>query len=197
MAHTFELPKLSQRKVSPRKSNVGSAGSTGRLSPKKATKFRKIKLSQGKYAIVDASDYEFLSQWKWHAHLSGRSKTFYAIRNVYLGKIAPGQYSKKALKMHRLLMKARPSQLVDHINGNGLDNRRKNLRFADAAQSIWNRKGSTGVTQVKGPHGASYIIGRVSLRGVRHYLGVFKTKLAARRAVQAFKRKHRGSAWTT
>lgn len=87
--------------------------------------------------------------------------------------------------MHRFLLSAKRGRIVDHINGDGLDNRRANLRLVDKYQSAQNRKYTSGVTFIKNDRGnVSSIVGRVSHRGVRHYLGVFKTVGAARAAVK-------------
>lgn len=82
---------------------------------------RLIPLTQGKFAIVDAEDYDWLSKYTWR--FINTSKTGYA--SGYFG-----YHNGKPIeiKMHRLIMSVRPGLEVDHINGNGLDNRRCNLR---------------------------------------------------------------------
>jgi len=79
---------------------------------------KKIKLTKGKFALVDDSDFEFLSQWNWHFDLS----TGYAARTLY---------PKGKAYMHRLVNKTLDNLGTDHINQNKLDNRRENLRTAD------------------------------------------------------------------
>lgn len=101
---------------------------------------KKIPLSRGKYALVDDEDYNFLSQFNWHVQ-PGR-KTDYATRGHYpVGEKGKGRVT---VRMHReimgLPMKGRDI-VVDHINDNGLDNRRKNLRVCTARE---NRQNSTG-----------------------------------------------------
>lgn len=91
--------------------------------------------------------------------------------------------------MHRVIMGAKKGQIVDHINMNGLDNRRANLRFVDKYQSMQNRGHGSGSTKIRDPKGvAKYIIGRVTVDGVRHYLGVFKTVKAASAAVKSVRK---------
>jgi len=78
-----------------------------------------IPLTQGQVAFVDEQDFESLNAYTWHA--LRRKHGFYAGRN------APHQIRPKAIAMHRQIM-GFPEGEVDHRNGNGLDNRRENLR---------------------------------------------------------------------
>ena len=94
--------------------------------------FCRIPLTQGKYAIVDPDDYFRLSKHKWFV-IKGCS-TFYAARSVNRrGK-------RYRIRMHREVIKVPDDTFVDHINQNGLDNRKANLRPATCAQNIRNRK---------------------------------------------------------
>ena len=95
--------------------------------------FRKIPLTQGKFAIVDAEDFETLNKYKWNAVRNGQN--FYAQR--YGGKCGQNQV-KGGIKMHREIMKMPQSWVVDHINQNSLDNRKANLRLATREQNSWN-----------------------------------------------------------
>lgn len=140
--------------------------------------FRKVRLTQGKSALVDAADFELVSRWKWYFHKKPADKTGYAIRNGKRGRIA----------MHAFLLGRKG---VDHANGNGLDNRRKNLRLATATQQAYNKPklkrkrtpGCKGVSVVRDRHGKpAYWIARVTVRGVRKYLGTFPSPSAASRA---------------
>lgn len=94
---------------------------------------KEIPLTQGKVAIVDAADYEWLNQWKWSVSPDGR--TFYARRTETSpeGKDVP-------VSMHRLIASAPRGVEVDHKDGNGLNNTRGNLRLATHSQ---NRHNST------------------------------------------------------
>ena len=96
----------------------------------------------GKVALVDDEDYEWLRQWKWSA---GKSPTsWYARRNGASPK-------RERIYLHRLILAAQPGQQVDHINGDGLDNRRCNLRLCTRAQNNRNRgKGPTNTSGYKG-----------------------------------------------
>ncbi len=90
---------------------------------------REIPLTQGKVAIVDDSDYSWLSKFKWHyAEWKGIG---YAKKNNK-GKIPA------ILKMHRLVIGAKDGEKVDHINRNTLDNRKANLRLVTQSQNMMN-----------------------------------------------------------
>lgn len=94
---------------------------------------KKIKLTNGGYAVVDDSDYEELSANRWRrADIDGIS---YAVRT---GTKKDGNQNAKIIFMHRYLMN-NPSPEVDHIDGNGLNNQRSNLRVATRAQNMQNR----------------------------------------------------------
>jgi len=98
-----------------------------------------IPLTQGKFAIVDAEDYDWLNQYKWYA--SKCKNTFYACR-------AEGG---KTIRMHREIMQAPKGLVCNHINHNGLDNRKSNLRLCTNAQNCYNQRASaTGTSKYKG-----------------------------------------------
>lgn len=102
-----------------------------------------IPLSRGLFATVDDADLHLVADIKWHAHPNGRvSRNYYAVNGRGGAKptIAGRRY------MHRLILGAEPEQYVDHVNGDGLDNRRVNLRIATAAD---NARNATS----KRPHG--------------------------------------------
>lgn len=88
-----------------------------------------ILLSGGHEAKVDDEDYEYLSQWKWHyAH-------GYARRNVWNGaKEKPGY-----IYMHRLINDTPQDMVTDHIDRDGLNNTRANLRSANKRLNSLNR----------------------------------------------------------
>lgn len=86
---------------------------------------KELPLSQGKTAIVDDGDFELVNQAKWYAKLEHR--VYYAM-NRRLGFL------------HRFILNAPSDKQVDHINGDGLDNRRANLRLASGSQNQHNSK---------------------------------------------------------
>lgn len=89
-----------------------------------------IKMTRGFEAIVDDEDFEFLNQLKWHANPIG--KRMYAQSGCWDKKFK----KKYNIRMHRFLLKPKSNEQVDHINGNGLDNRRCNLRILSRVQNL-------------------------------------------------------------
>jgi hypothetical protein len=98
-----------------------------------------IPLNQGKYALIDEDDFALVSQYNWFLQGLGPYHS-YAIRNLPIGS------DKKIESMHRFLMNAADDIEVDHINGDGLDNRRQNLRLATRSQNMANQKKKEGTT---------------------------------------------------
>jgi len=92
-----------------------------------------IPLTRGLVAVVD-DDAAHLGALKWHAR-TGKGLS-YAARNVVEGG------RRKTLLLHRLLIQAKPGEIVDHINGDTLDNRMSNLRIVTASENQRNRSGS-------------------------------------------------------
>jgi len=89
-----------------------------------------IKLTKGQVAIVDDEDFEELNQYKWYAHKTGN--TFYAGRNVK-------GLNRTTMHMHQTIMNAPEGADIDHINGDGLNNLKSNLRIVTHRQNTQNR----------------------------------------------------------
>lgn len=107
-----------------------------------------IPLSQGKFAIVDDEDHEALNKFKWRSLVSHHS--IYACRTDRLGS---GNCKQTTILMHRVIMNPPEGMQVDHINGNGLDNRRANLRVVTSSQNHLNtRRYRTNKSGAKGVH---------------------------------------------
>ena len=97
---------------------------------------KKIPLSQGKFALVDDQDYDVLNQWRWYALKDHR--TFYACRKT---PNPDGDSPKqKMIQMAHAVLTGKESNHIDHINGNGLDNRRSNLRLCTPSQNGANQR---------------------------------------------------------
>lgn len=140
---------------------------------------REILLTRDKTTKVDDEDYEMLAEHTWH--LNGGYAS-----NAKLGR------------MHRVLMQAPKGLMVDHANGDTLDNRRENLRLCSNSQNQANRQRSRGVSQFKGvtwqkrPSGRGFWKAQLVVRGDVLYLGAFGTDVEAAAAYNVAAQKHFG-----
>lgn len=103
-----------------------------------------IKLTRGLYARVDPEDFHRLNVHKWYAMKSG--KTFYAVRKSKL----KGGKKRKTIKMHNEVFKTPVGYEPDHINQNGLDNKKKNLRNVTHMENVRNSASRGGNSKYKG-----------------------------------------------
>ena len=134
---------------------------------------REIPLTRGYVAIVDDEDFDWLTQWSWHVARAPRGG-LYAARS----RTIPGPK-----KMHQLLIEAPKGCVPDHRNGNGLDNRRENLRVATRSQNAMNKRIRAGVSGFRGvtPNKRRWMA-KIRVSGRHHYLGNFATAAEAARA---------------
>lgn len=95
----------------------------------------RVPLTKGHTAIMDAGDVALVSKHSWCAVSAGGGKTVYAARGTHDGK---------TILLHREILGAGSGREVDHINGNGLDNRRSNLRLCSGSQNAMNRQSGWG-----------------------------------------------------
>ena len=134
---------------------------------------KKIKLTQGKVALVDDIDYEYLNQWKWFANKSGH--TFYPTRHTYKGG------KRTSIRMHQVLAERLGFEhKADHVNRNGLDNQRHNVRDATKKQNAENSRipsnNTSGYKGVSWHKKASKWLAQIWHGGSREYLGLFTNK---------------------
>ena len=98
---------------------------------------KKIKLTQDQWALVDDEDYEMLTEHKWSALRDHKTKDrFYVKRN----SPTDSNGKRKIILMHREITNAPKGKVVDHINGNPLDNRKENLRVCTQQENTMNRR---------------------------------------------------------
>lgn len=146
-----------------------------------------IPLTKGKVAIVDEADAEKVGAYKWY--VSTVSPTLlYASRKDWQGGRA------REVLMHRLITGAGPGQVVDHINGDTLDNRRSNLRLTDVQHNSWNRASQRGSrSQYRGVSvwGGKFYV-RIFLEGRNQYLGCYSDERLAARVFDYAAAKHHG-----
>ncbi|MHC4462505.1 MAG: HNH endonuclease [Planctomycetota bacterium] len=139
---------------------------------------------------MDPEDYPRLAKHKWYAVKEGRS--IYAVRSVTVGK-----RQQKGIRMHREIIKAEDGKLCDHINHNGLDNRKTNLRQVNRAQNSWNKR------KQKGRHSSQYKgvswfrvdkkwQARIQANGEKIFLGYFHNEIDAAKAYDQAAKKYHG-----
>lgn len=159
-----------------------TCGGTGR---RPLPEFAEIRLTNGKPVVVDAADVEFLSQYTWVERTAGHGfcRTSYAMAMPQRDGVRKGFF------MHRLLLNAQPDQFVDHIDGDGLNNTRANLRFATRSQNGANAapssRNTSGYKGVYFSNGHGKWAAAIRVEGARTYLGFYDTKEEAALAYNA------------
>jgi hypothetical protein len=135
---------------------------------------REIPLTQGKTALVDDEDFALVAGYKWCA-LRKKGNHWYAVRGVSTPK------GVRHIYMHRVIANPPEGMVTDHINGDGLDNRRSNIRVATKRQNAQNT--SIHRNNTCGFKGVSISRrGHITAKCQGVYLGLFKTvEDAARR----------------
>ena len=139
---------------------------------------KKIPLSQGLFALVDDEDYELVAGYIWYAARS--NATWYASTNTENPGNGNGNYRK--LHMHSLILKTAKGYMPDHIDGDGLDNRRENLRPVTYSQNAANsrkRVGCASAFKGVGRLKAGYWVARIIYNYKEIYLGAYKQERAA------------------
>lgn len=140
----------------------------------------------GRHIILyDDEDYELISSKSWYL---GTHHT----KKFYCKSVPVPRKAEKSILMHRFIMNAPPDKLIDHINGNTLDNRKVNLRLATASQNLFNSKipknNTTGFKGVVFNKRANKFM--ASARG--EHLGYFKDKIDAAIAYNNYAEKNFG-----
>lgn len=144
---------------------------------KKLIHTTKVPLSRGLFALIDNEDQELVLPYKWYA--MGPTGKEHAVRK--------DKVTRKAVWMHRVILDAQldqplqPPLMCDHVNRNGLDNRRINLRFCLRKQNLWNQGPRPG-HKYKGiwwNESHNRWAANISAHGIKYYVGEFKTDIEA------------------
>lgn len=140
-----------------------------------------IILPNGSKMLYDFADEELVNKYRWQ--FSSGYARFQKEKRV------DGKRVCERIYLHRLLTNAKEGEVVDHINGNTLDNRTSNLRITDKSGNAANSKvrvdnssGFRGVTRV-----GSKWMAQANHKGKHHYLGVYKSVEQASAAASKFR----------
>ena len=129
-----------------------------------------IPLTKGFFAKVDDEDFERLSKFKWQVNNPSKSK------HITYAKRTDRTNGSKSVSMHREIMRPPEDMDVDHIDGNGLNNQKCNLRLASPFQTCQNRKNRNHATPYKGVsfnRGDRKFQVSITVNGKRKHLGLF------------------------
>ena len=142
-----------------------------------------IPLSRGMLGLIDREDFDKVKDYGWCARFDKVGKTFYATTRTHGTRLI----------MHRLILDAPNSFVVDHIDHNGLNNRKNNIRICTQSQNCMNKKvqlnnssGYTGVSfhKIKNKYQATIMVDRKQI-----HLGTFNTALEASEVYQTAAKK--------
>ena len=141
---------------------------------------RSIELTRGQRAVVDDEDYHVVAGRSWQAQPRRDGKGWYAV-------------ARGGVRMHRLIMGVSGGRIVDHANGDGLDNRRQNLRVGTQSQNCVNRKTTPG-RYMRGTRKTRYGRWQATIKdgNKNKHLGCFATELEAHLAYVAAAKKIHG-----
>ncbi len=140
---------------------------------------KQIPLQKNRFALVDDGDFNWLSQWNWFYHKTQR--------NAYVARTKKSKGIRTKIYMHRFIMSLQKGdrRQIDHINSNGLDNRRRNLRICTSSQNGGNRKISRGTSRYKGVcyyKDRSNWVAHICKNGKSLHIGYFTTEVEAAKA---------------
>lgn len=141
---------------------------------------KEIQITRGYVAIVDDEDYERVAAHKWNAMVVRRndgSARVYAMR-----VIRKPDGGRTTVYLHRVIMGAPVGMDIDHVNGDGLDNSRSNLRACTRSENMRNRRPQGGASKYKGIHWHkrdSKWRAQIVVNGRSRHLGLFSSEVDA------------------
>lgn len=151
---------------------------------------KEIQLTQGQVALVDDEDFEILLQWKWCAQKKRLGSGFYAKRGTKVNR------KSRNLFMHRYILNLQKGQMVDHRDGNGLNNQKSNLRLCTHSQNLCNAKrhknNTSGFRGVSLDKRCQKWHAQINMNGVTHSLKYFSTPQEAAIAYNNAAKKYHG-----
>lgn len=152
---------------------------------------KELILSKGYVALVDDEDFERASQFKWSAAIRKGCTTLYA--SAYLGG---GRANRRTELLHRFILSAAKGVQVDHIDGNGLNCTRQNLRLATISQNRRNRgktvSNKSGFKGVYWHKDKQKFAAQIKLDAKLIHLGKFNSAEEAARAYDVAAKKYHG-----
>lgn len=144
-----------------------------------------IPLTKGMFSVVDYEDYVEFIKRNWTTKESGGKKFYAVFRN-----------GKDILKMHRLITNCPDGKMVDHINGDTLDNRRSNLRVCSSHENQCNQKlnsrNASGYRGVFWDNGRGKWCAKINCKGKQITAGYFESKENAATAFNFLSAKYHG-----
>jgi len=151
--------------------------------------FRRLRMSQPRYAKVDSDDYYRLRKYEWFAQ--GGAPNYYAVREVGTSK----EKRRTVIYLHKEIIDVPDGMLIDHINHDGMDNRKANLRQATYWQNMYNRR-KCSVAKSSKYKGVCWKkqtrkwVARITFEKKQIHLGYFKNEIDAAKAYDAAAKKY-------
>lgn len=140
----------------------------------------RLQLPTGEWVYYNEEDVELIEAHRWRRNRSSRDKTSYAYADIRKSG------RRITVKMHRLILNAPPGVQVDHVDGNGLNNVRSNIRLATPSQNTGNRRlsvcNTTGYKGVSWDKGTGKWRARIKLNDKERHLGLFNDPWEAAQA---------------